>query len=687
MRRAVAASTIALVWLAVLAGATLAHALPQSSDPSPGSSLAQAPTQVSIVFGERPDAKLSSIRVLDSSGAAVTSGPTTVAPGNADELVVPLNPLPPGVYTVAWRTVSAVDGHNATGSFAFGVGGQTPPPSEVGPGPGTTVSSGPSDAAIAARWLLFVGLIGLLGLSFFGAVVAGAAPFDPRRLVPIAWLLAAVGTVAVIVVQLSEAGVAPADALGTSFGPVIIERTAAMVVAAAAIAAFIIRPRAVRPALAVSGLAAAGALLADVGASHAAAGALPILSVAIQWLHVAAVGMWLGGLAGLLVATRREPGPGTATLVKRFSWVGTAGISIVAATGLVRAIQEVGTIDQLLATDFGHLVIIKTGLLGILALLGAFNHFVSVPAAGRRLRGLRLVGSGELLVGATVILFSASLVNLAPPVEAGGGGGTGPSASPAATIGPLVVSGNDFGTSIRLSLAVSPGLAGFNTFTATATDFDTGQPVAATKVSLRFDLPSRPDIGSSSLDLAPSGSSPGVFVGTGPNLSIAGAWAVTALVVNGTGSVEVPLSVTTRCPTSPSPSPTPIVTQNAAPGLPTIFTESLPAGRSAQVYLDPGTAGHNELHVTFFDANGTELPVQSVTMSIGPSSCAQSPLTPRMLEPGHFVADVDLQSGTDVTEMTGPAPTGEQLAVQIQLTVDPAPPPSAGASPPSSVQP
>ena len=665
MRRTGAASLAAMLLVVALAATTSAHALPQSSNPSPGASLQQAPTQVSIVFGERPDLKLSSINVLDSSGASVTAGPTTVASDNVDELIVPLKPLSSGVYTVAWRTVSAVDGHTAAGSFAFGVGGATPSSAPGAGGSASVSSQGPSAGAIVARWVLYLGWIGLLGVSFFSLVVARSARFGARRLVPLTWLLAAIGTVGVIVEQLADAGVAPEAALSTSFGPVIIERLAMLALAALGVLGLMIRPA--RGLLVVTTIAAAGALLTDVTASHAAAGALPILEVPIQWLHVAAVGAWLGGLAGLLVATRRPPGDETATLAKRFSYIGTVGIATVALTGLLRALVEVGTVDRLTGTDFGRLVIAKTALLGGLALLGAVNHFVNVPVAGRRLRGLRLAGSGELLLGATVVLLSASLVNLAPPVEAGAGGTAPGTASPAPSQGPLVVSGNDFGTSVRLSLAVSPGEAGFNTFDATVTDFDTGQALPATGLTLRFALPARPDIGVSRLDLQPAGPGSGSFSGTGPNLSIAGTWSVTALVVNGTSSVEVPLSITTRCPTVPGP--TPAVTVNAAPGQPTLYTAALAAGRSVQVYLDPGTSGANEEHVTFFDASGSELPVQTVTMSIGPSSCVQSALEPRQLEPGHFVADTTLPAGTYVTVISGPAPDGGQLSVQIEVTV------------------
>ena len=75
--------------------------------------------------------------------------------------------LPDGVYTVAWRTVSAVDGHLATGSFAFGIG-VAPPANGSGSGSSGATSAGPSAGAIFARWLLYLGLVGLLGLAVFG---------------------------------------------------------------------------------------------------------------------------------------------------------------------------------------------------------------------------------------------------------------------------------------------------------------------------------------------------------------------------------------------------------------------------------------------------------------------------------------------------------------------------------------
>jgi hypothetical protein len=274
------------------------------------------------------------------------------------------------------------------------------------------------------------------------------------------------------------------------------------------------------------------------------------------------------------------------------------------------------------------------------------------------------VGSVELLVGGTVLLLSATLVNLAPPTQVAV---AVPEPSAAASLPPLVVDGRDFGTSVRLRLTVSPGTAGFDTFTAAVTDFDSGAPVSADGVSLRFVFPARSDVGGSRLDLAPTG--PGIFVGTGTNLSLDGTWQITATVANGTSSVEVPLELTTRPAAPGAASPTPKVDVNAVAGLPTIYTIHLSAGRTVQVYLDPGKPGADDVHATFFDASGLELPVPRVTMALGPTGGRLAPLTPRELEPGHFVATTTLTVGTYSLSISGTAPGGDQLTTQIDIPV------------------
>jgi copper transport protein len=629
-----------------------AHALLVASDPKAGATVETAPGQVTLTFGEAPDPKLSTIRVLDTGGHDQSGGPVETVPGQPDQLRVQLRPLPDGVYTVAWRTVSTVDGHVAAGSFAFGVG--VPPPTS-GPAAGTApTSQSASPAATIVRWLLYVGLIGMVGAAFLGVAVHPDPPRSIRRMAGVGWVAATAGSIGVVGVQWADIGIDFGSVLGSSIGLAAAERLAAIVLTGIAVALLVTRRANGRGPYAGVLLAATVAIFVDVLNGHAANGPWWVLQVAVELTHVVAVGIWVGGLAALLIAVRGRPSAEKWRAVRTFStWAGL-GIGVVAVTGLLRAVAEVQTLHALFTSDFGAVVILKSAGLAALAILGAANRYLNVPAAGRTLRGLRLVGTTELAMGAIILVATGLLVNLAPP--SAGGGQASPSAQP------IVAVGSDFGTSVRVRLLVDPGAAGFNTFTATATDYDSGAPAAVTGASLRFQLASRSGVGSSRLDLAQT--SGGRFSGTGGNLSLDGIWNVIATLAGTGGSVEVPLVVATRVDPQP-------VDLSSAPGTPTISIVHLPNGGTAQVYDDPGVAGKSELHVTFFDAAGTESPIPSATISLIDAAGTASIMTPRILEPGHFVADVTLAAGTLTIDVIGQLPGADPTHVHLDMQIQP----------------
>ena len=94
-----------------------------------------------------------------------------------------------------------------------------------------------------------------------------------------------------------------------------------------------------------------------------------------------------------------------------------------------------------------------------------------------------------------------------------------------------------------------------------------------------------------------------------------------------------------------------------------------------QIYVDPGTAGQNEVHSTFFDPAGNELPVTKADISLDQSPVASpgpvTTLDARMLEPGHFVADTTLAAGAVRVLVTGAAPDGGYLAAEVTVTIGP----------------
>src|SRR5207344_633610 len=154
---ALAAMLVAGIWLSLAATTAFAHASLESSDPSNGELLETAPDRISLTFTEPPDLSLTTIGVLDDTGAPVPTGAPELAPDSEREVRVRLDPVPDGVYTVTWRTVSATDGHVTASAFSFGVGVS---PEAVKP---VTGSSGetepPSATAVAGHWLLYLGLV------------------------------------------------------------------------------------------------------------------------------------------------------------------------------------------------------------------------------------------------------------------------------------------------------------------------------------------------------------------------------------------------------------------------------------------------------------------------------------------------------------------------------------------------
>jgi copper transport protein len=311
------------------------------------------------------------------------------------------------------------------------------------------------------------------------------------------------------------------------------------------------RPVATPGWLAALGVFSAGGVLVHALSSHAAApSSLRWLNLLAQWAHLLMVGVWIGGLAWLLAGIRAERG-GTAAVL-RFSRLATWSLAAVVATGLVRAVQELGGWQRLLSTSFGRTLDIKLGLFAGLLALGAMNRFRLVPALARgsgRLRWLSRTVSGELWLAGGVLLAAAVLSELPPgtDVSTAAAGATAAAARPAAA--PVIqATGADYTTTVRVTLRVTPGAAGPNHFLANVADYDTGTPVRALRVRITCSLPAKPDLSATELDLR--GDANGHWSGEGTVLSVAGRWSITTLVEGASGGVTVPLQLQVGRPAS-----------------------------------------------------------------------------------------------------------------------------------------
>ncbi len=359
-------------------------------------------------------------------------------------------------------------------------------------------------------------------------------------------------------------------------------------------------------------------------------------NVPVQFIHIAAVAIWVGGLVWLVVWLRAVPAVQRVSGVQRFSRLAGLALALVVVTGTLRALDEMGGAGRwrdLFSTSFGVTLLIKIGLFVALVALAARNRYVNVPRFGNdpvRSRSLSRTVAGEIVVVAMILAATAVLSQLPPPVDIANAAAT-------ATRPPnLVINGHDFATSVRVKLTITPGTPGPNSFEANVVDFDTGRPVPARNVTLGFSLPARPGVGGSSLTLKRS--SPSTWIGKGTNLSLAGRWVITATVQERTTAVEVPLALHTR-------SVPEHITVQRVPGQPTVYTISLPTTGKLQTYIDPGHAGINNVHFTFFAADGSEEAIASARGTATDPQGKKRPVRMIRFDNGHFAANISLTTG------------------------------------------
>jgi copper transport protein len=145
-----------------------------------------------------------------------------------------------------------------------------------------------------------------------------------------------------------------------------------------------------------------------------AAGPSPLRSVnlLVQWLHLLAVGAWIGGLAWLLAGLRGKERPEQLASAVRFSKLAAPLLGLVAVTGLSRALHLAGGWQGLLDSGYGRFLDLKVALFLGLVALGAMNRYRILPAlvsGARRLDDLRRNVRGEVVLAVCVLTVTAVL--------------------------------------------------------------------------------------------------------------------------------------------------------------------------------------------------------------------------------------------------------------------------------------
>jgi putative copper export protein len=160
---------------------------------------------------------------------------------------------------------------------------------------------------------------------------------------------------------------------------------------------------------------------------HAAAGDRLVGSTTL-FLHVAAVALWVGGLAALAWAAMRGRMP-LASAVPRYSALALWCVAAVAVSGVLNAALRLGSFDALLTSGYGVIVLTKTGALVVLAGFGWLHrrHTVERLRTWRRRRHVPeavpvfvAITAVELAVMAATVALGVGLGRTPPPTSAEG---------------------------------------------------------------------------------------------------------------------------------------------------------------------------------------------------------------------------------------------------------------------------
>ncbi|MBA2395131.1 MAG: copper resistance protein CopC [Ktedonobacteraceae bacterium] len=576
-----------------------AQAVLLRSDPIQNAALNSTPTRVRIWFSDNLNPSNSTASVVNSANQRIDLNNAHISATDSHEIDVALQPLlVPGTYSVLWTTQSADDGSVLRGSFLFSItepNGTVPKANGSLPGlsnPG--LFDGPTFFNFMMVTLIDLGTIFWVGAQLWRIFVLHLTEqqsdaqetiekqaeirFDRQFSFPLLalLLLANIGLIIGQAFTLTDGNSAQSFAptmlvslvTNGSFGTYWTMRE--VVILLALLLGIITdtlkkMPHPVTKMLSWLNLILSMALLLALTLSgHEAAGDIPGYTVIIDWLHLLAASLWIGGLLYisiiyLPVLKQRaflEGARSLITTLPHYSALAITGILILLVTGPFDAATRMNTFDQLITTEYGHTLIVKSLLVAALIITSAIHIGRLRPQLAKEYKNLVSLEQRPTITVPTSDeafiqpVLQASTSHLEASIKRRASRLTGilqwGSVSGIAILictGLLSVFGGSlqqieanqatqssqskgFTTTIKtndkqfiVTLTISPDRSGPNTFTATVFD---NHGVKAVNVSVSIDATMlEMDMGTTPIKLQPDGK--GHFSATG-NLDMGGKW-------------------------------------------------------------------------------------------------------------------------------------------------------------------
>ncbi|WP_281885105.1 copper resistance CopC/CopD family protein [Paenibacillus sp. YYML68] len=382
--------SVALVVSLLLSPQTAsAHASLVEATPAAGSELGESPTKVKLIFNERLENGLFELKVFDAAKNKVTDRKPVL--NNAQtELSLELPQLDRGIYLATYRVISA-DGHPVEGSYLFAVGQQLDAPSAAAPDSMMDHLHGKEDplGSFGAKELLLYSLriafyavmLTLTGwvlwnryLSFSGWVR------EQERHTELQAALDRTRTglqQAYVIIFLLFMGAHLIELLGENgtqglyilFGKTVIGY-AWITGLVLSMLSFVMLGRGAKLELLWI-----GAVWLDKGLlGHAAAMEPRSQTLLLDWLHLGASAVWIGGLV-LLLSLMWRSREAAAAFLPIMSRTALLSIILLAVSGTVLTFIYLPNIRHVLITEWGRWLIAKTGIVLLVIIVGGLIRY------------------------------------------------------------------------------------------------------------------------------------------------------------------------------------------------------------------------------------------------------------------------------------------------------------------------
>jgi putative copper export protein len=116
-------------------------------------------------------------------------------------------------------------------------------------------------------------------------------------------------------------------------------------------------------------------------------------------IHVAAMGLWVGGLVAFLFAPD-----------KRFRPYAIGAFAVAIGSGLLLALAHLGSPAALVTTSYGWVLLVKAAIVAAAVLIARLRNAFPPPLAGQGRVGAFRVGAAAL-----ILVAAAVVVSLPPP--------------------------------------------------------------------------------------------------------------------------------------------------------------------------------------------------------------------------------------------------------------------------------